>query len=68
MATTITQADVAALEAAIKTGAMSVRHGDKTITYQSRESMAQTLAWMKNLLLAPSARRMGGVASWSRNA
>ena len=68
MATTITQADVAALEAAIKTGTMSVRHGDKTITYQSREAMMQTLAWMKNLVLSPSSRRMGGVASWSRNA
>lgn len=66
MATTVTQTDVNNLETAIKSGARTVSVQGRSVTYGSKADMVQTLAWMKNLLLAASSRRMGGVAGYRR--
>lgn len=50
MASNYTLQDVADLEAALATGASSVRHGTTNIEFKSREDMLAQLAMMKDEL------------------
>jgi len=51
-----TTADVDALEEAIATGALSVRHGEKQVTYQNFETMQKILVIIKRSLQNPKPR------------
>lgn len=47
-----TAAQIAALEAAIATGALTVRYADRTVTYRSLDEMLRLLEDMKDEVLA----------------
>ncbi len=48
MATSWTQEDITALEAAIKGGTLRVRFGDREVQYQSMADMLKLLQYMKD--------------------
>ena len=54
MATTWTQADIAALEAAIKRGDLRVRFGDREVQKNSITEMLKLLQTMKDAVAAAS--------------
>jgi hypothetical protein len=63
---TATQAEIDALEAAMKSGVLRVRFADRDITYRSQAEMAQQLKLMKNQLsAAPSSGPRYSQASFS---
>lgn len=50
----VTQADIDALEKVLASGVLTVRYQDRTVTYQTTESMQKELARMKCDLAAAS--------------
>lgn len=46
-----TQADIDALEAALKTGVLTVHYADRSVTYRSLAEMLQLRATMKDTVL-----------------
>lgn len=50
MTTSITQADIDALEAALVSGQLQVRIGDRWITYRSVEEIERALAYARRRL------------------
>jgi hypothetical protein len=52
-----TTTDLAAIDAAIATGATEVRHGEKTIKYRDLAEMKQTRDMIQQSLQAPKQRR-----------
>lgn len=59
----VTQAEIDALEKALRSGSLSVRHGDTAITYRSASEIRAILADMKAELAGRSRR---SVAKFSR--
>ena len=63
---TATQAEIDALEAAMKSGVLRVRFADRDITYRSQAEMAEQLKVMKNQLSgAPTSGPRFSQASFS---
>jgi len=63
---TATQAEIDALEAAMKSGVLRVRFADRDITYRSQAEMAEQLKLMKNQLSgAPTSGPRFSQASFS---
>jgi hypothetical protein len=63
---TATQAEIDALEAAMKSGVLRVRFADRDITYRSQSEMAQQLKVMKDQFSgAPSSGPRFSQASFS---
>ena len=61
-----TQAEIDALEAAMKSGVLRVRFADRDITYRSQAEMAEQLKLMKNQLSgAPTSGPRFSQASFS---
>lgn len=61
-----TQAEIDALEAALKSGVLRVRFADREVTYRTQTEMAQQLRLMKNQLsVAPSSGPRFSQASFS---
>lgn len=58
-------AEIAALTAAIATGALEVRYQDRTVRYDSFEKLLARLNWLKGQSGA-TARPVAGYASFSR--
>ena len=52
-----TQAHVDAMREALASGALSVSHGGKTVTYRSRQEMLDQLALMEAAIAGAGARR-----------
>lgn len=50
----VTQADIDALEKVLASGVLTVRYQDRTVTYQTTESMQRELGRMKRELAAVS--------------
>ena len=57
-----TQAELDALKEAIATGALTVRHGDKSITYKSTAEMLAAVERIKRELASPKRRSFGTAA------
>jgi hypothetical protein len=53
----VTQADIDALDAVVKSGVLTVHFKDRTVTYQSTAEMERTLARMKRELADASSSR-----------
>jgi reverse gyrase len=61
MTTSITQADIDALEAALVSGQLQVRIGDRWITYRSVEEIERALNYSRKQLAAATATGTSGV-------
>lgn len=57
MATSLTQADVAALEKAIARGVKTVQYANQSVTYQSMDEMMRALDYAKNAIAPASAKQ-----------
>jgi len=59
---TWTQADIDALQASIKRGVLTVTFADRSITYQSLESMRELLAEMERSVSAAPTYRLAATS------
>ncbi len=66
MTTSWTQVDIAALEAAIKGGTLSVRFGDREVRYQSISQMLMLLQTMKDAVESSSTTGSASRTSYAR--
>ena len=66
MAFTSTQ--LTTLEEAYAAGVLTVKHGDKTVTYGSMEQLWAAILRLRRALAPSSRKYMGGVMGWRRNA
>lgn len=53
-----TASDLTAIEAAIKSGALSVKHGDKMVTYRSLAEMERVRDMIARSLASPTRKRI----------
>lgn len=61
------QAQLDALEAAIATGTLEVRTGDKSVRYQSTADMIRARDLMRDQLTAAAPKERNSISSFSRD-
>lgn len=63
-----TSDQLTALEQAYAAGELTVRHGDKSITYANMDALWAAILRLRRALRSSSTRYIGGVAGYRRNA